>query len=277
MKTKSFLALLPLLLAQIFILSCSSETSGRVTLAISPSASRNADSGYDLLARVYDAENVVPILTENMKIGGTNSTVTLENIPSGKKIFVYTAASLTEPTGNVTAWSGKSSTLILAPGEESPVDINLLPCTMVTFCGEGIASLEEVSQTNETIISQSPNTQNPTYLSCWYVTAEIKYDDGRNISTTVNTNASVFATGSTEIQWQTYADKNISGNITLNCYPLTPPQFNVLCQKMSGQDHDDVVKSVLSNPPLYTGSSNFDTKPNETNPVVRIPLTKRGS
>ena len=277
MKTKNFLALLPLLLVQIFILSCSSEASSRVSLSITPPASREADSGYNLLARIYDAENVIPILTENMKIVGTNSTVTLENIPSGKKIFVYTSASYTDANNGVHAWSGKSSILTLAPGEETPVEINLLPCTMVTFCGKNISSLEDIYQTQETIISQSPNTQNPTYLSCWYVTAEIKYDDGRNISTTVNTNASVFATGSTEIQWQTYADKNISGNITLNCYPLTTPQFNVLCQKMSGQDHDDAVKSVLSNPPLYTGSSNFDTKSNETNPVVRISLTKRGS
>ncbi len=274
MKKNIFLALLPLLLVQIFIISCSSEASSRISLSITPPASREADSDYNLLVRVYDAESVVPILSENMKIGGTNPTVTLENIPSGKKIFVYTSASYTDANNGVQAWSGKSSTLTLVPGEETPVEIYLLPCTMVTFCGEGIASLDEVSQTNETIISQSPDNQE--WLSCWYVTVHIKYDDGRNISTTINTNASVFATRD-KIQWNIYVDKNISGNITLNCYPLTTPQFNVLCQKMSGQDHDDAVKSVLSNPPLYTGSSTFSTKSNDANPVARISLTKRGS
>ena len=274
MKTKNFLALLPLLLVQIFILSCSSETSGRVTLAISPSASRNADSGYDLLVRVYDAENVVPILTENMKIGGTNSTVTLENIPSNKKIFVYTSASYTDANNGVHAWSGKSSILTLAPGEETPVEINLLPCTMVTFCGGDITSVSE-NNYNETYTATKPD--DGAKLSCWYITVQLKYDDGRTISSTAANCNSILATPNTILPWATYVDKNISGNITLNCYPLTTDQFNVLCQTTSGQDHDDAVKSVLSNPPLYTGSSNFDTHSNDANPVVRIPLTKRGS
>ena len=127
------------------------------------------------------------------------------------------------------------------------------------------------------ILSMSVPTIISMMVTAIYNTADTFFVARVSDNPTVNTNASVFATGSTEIQWQTYADKNISGNITLNCYPLTTDQFNVLCQTTSGQDHDDAVKSVLSNPPLYTGSSNFDTKSNETNPVVRIPLTKRGS
>ncbi len=274
MKTKNFLALLPLLLVQIFILSCSSETSGRVALAISPSASRNADSGYDLLVRVYDAENVVPILTENMKIGGTNSTVTLENIPSNKKIFVYTSASYTDANNGVHAWSGKSSILTLAPGEESPVEINLLPCTMVTFNGSNITAASTDGY-DETAIALG--TDNRTKFSCWYVTVQIKYDDGRAMSSTAANCYSIMATSSTQLSWETYVDKNVSGSITFNCYSITQEQYQILGFKFSGQDHDDAVKSVLSNPPLYTGSSNFDTKSNDTNPVVRIPLTKRGS
>lgn len=274
MKKNIFLALLPLLLVQIFILSCSSETSGRVTLAISPSASRNADSGYDLLVRVYDAENVVPILTENMKIGGTNSTVTLENIPSNKKIFVYTSASYTDANNGVHAWSGKSSILTLAPGEETPVEINLLPCTMVTFCGGEITSVNE-NNYNETYTATKPD--DGAKLSCWYITVQLKYDDGRTISNTAANCNSILATPNQILPWSTYVDKNISGSIAFNCYSITQEQYQILGFKFSGQDHDDAVKSVLSNPPLYTGSSYFDTKSNDANPVVRISLTKRGS
>ena len=272
MKKNIFLALLPLLLVQIFIISCSSEASSRVSLSITPPASREADSGYNLLVRVYDAESVVPILSENMKIGGTNPTVTLENIPSGKKIFVYTSASYTDANNGVQAWSGKSSTLTLAPGEETPVEIYLLPCTMVTFCGEGIASFDE-NNYNETYTATKPD--DGAKLSFWYITVQLKYDDGRTISSTAANCYSILATPNTILPWATYVDKNISGSITFNCYSITQEQYQILGFKLSGQDHDDAVKSVLSNPPLYTGSSNFDTKSNETAPVVRIPLTKR--
>ena len=269
MKKNIFLALLPLLLVQIFIISCSSEASSRISLSITPPASREADSGYNLLVRVYDAESVVPILSENMKIGGINPTVTLENIPSGKKIFVYTSASYTDANNGVQAWSGKSSTLTLAPGEETPVEIYLLPCTMVTFCGEGIASV------NENNYNETHTVIGSTKLSCWYITVQLKYDDGRTISSTAANCYSILATPNTILPWATYVDKNISGSIAFNCYSITQEQYQILGFKLSGQDHDDAVKSVLSNPPLYTGSSNFDTKSNETAPVVGIPLTKR--
>ena len=274
MKKNIFLALLPLLLVQIFIISCSSEASSRISLSITPPASREADSGYNLLVRVYDAENVVPILSENMKIGGTNPTVTLENIPSGKKIFVYTSASYIDANNGVHAWSGKSSTLTLAPGEETPVEINLLPCTMVTFNGSNITAASDNGY-DETAIALG--TDNRTKFSCWYVTVQIKYDDGRAMSSTAANCYSIMATSSTQLSWETYVDKNISGSIAFNCYSITQEQYQILGFKLSGQDHDDAVKSVLSNPPLYTGSSTFSTKSNDATPVVRISLTKRGS